>query len=106
MAFRPKKSTIFSHLDHVHCLISLGIDQNISKVINLLKGESSHWINQEKLAVGKFAWQDEYFAVSISESNVQQVQDYIRNQDEHHKKKTYQDEYDEFMRRYGFGNLA
>jgi len=71
-----------------------------------MKGESSHWINQEKLVLGKFAWQDEYFAVSVSESNVQRVQEYIRNQEEHHKKKTFQDEYEEFMRQYGIKDLA
>ena len=76
------------HLDHVHCLISLGIDQNISKVVSLIKGESSHWINQEKLVPGKFAWQDEYFAVAVSESNVRRVQEYIRNQELHHKNKS------------------
>jgi len=94
------------HLDHVHCLISLGIDQNISKIVNLMKGESSHWINQEKLVLGKFAWQDEYFAVSVSESKVRRVQEYIRNQEVHHKKKTFQDEYEEFMRQYGFKSLG
>ena len=86
------------HLDHVHCLISLSVDQNISQVVKLLKGESSHWINVEKLVPGKFAWQDEYFAVSVSESKVQIVQEYIRNQEAHHRKKSYQDEYEEFLR--------
>ena len=94
------------HLDHVHCLVSLGIDQNISKIVSLLKGESSHWINQEKLVIGKFAWQDEYFAVSVSESNVQRVKEYIRNQELHHKKKSFQDEYDEFLRIFRFKGLA
>jgi putative transposase len=94
------------HLDHVHCLISLGIGQNISKIVSLLKGESSHWINQQKLVVGKFSWQDEYFAVSVCESNLARVQDYIRNQEVHHKKKTFQDEYDEFLRIFQFKNLA
>jgi REP element-mobilizing transposase RayT len=92
--------------DHVHCLVSLGIDQNISKIVGLIKGESSHWINQEKLVKGKFAWQDEYFAVSVSESGIRKVEDYIRNQEAHHRKKSFQDEYDEFFRIYGFSRLV
>lgn len=98
--------SINCHLDHVHCLISLGIDQNISKIISLLKGESSHWINQQKLAVGKFSWQNEYFAVSVSESNISMVREYIKNQDIHHRKKTFQEEYDEFLRIFRFKNLG
>jgi hypothetical protein len=50
----------------------------------------------------KFEWQDEYFAVSVSESIVDKVRDYINNQEEHHKKKTFQEEYDEFMIKFGF----
>jgi len=90
------------HVDHVHCLISLRDDQNIRKIVQLIKGESSHWINQEKLLVGRFAWQESYFAVSVSESGVERVKAYIRNQEEHHRKRTFQDEYLEFMRIYGF----
>ncbi len=90
------------HYDHVHCLISLRVDQNISTVVKLIKGESSHWINQQKIIPKKFAWQYEYFAVSVSESGKERVRCYIRNQDEHHRKKTFQDEYDEFFKRFNF----
>lgn len=93
-------------LEHVHCLISLGSEQNISKVINLLKGESSHWINSHKLIRGKFEWQDEYFAVSISESVVDKVRKYIDNQEEHHRKISFKEEYDEFIKKYHFKNLG
>jgi len=88
--------------EHVHCLISLGSEQNISKIINLLKGESSHWINNHKLIRGKFEWQDEYFAVSISESVVEKVRKYIDNQEEHHRKISFKEEYDEFIKKYRF----
>ena len=94
------------HVDHVHCLISMGADQNIAKIASLLKGESSHWINQQKLVAGKFSWQDEYFAVSVSESNIARVQEYIRNQEIHHLRKTFQEEYDEFLRVFKFKKLA
>ena len=93
-------------LEHVHCLISLGSEQSISKVINLLKGESSHWINSQKLIRGKFEWQDEYFAVSISESVVDKVRKYIDNQEEHHRKISFKEEYDEFIKKYCFKYLG
>lgn len=90
------------HIDHVHCLISLNPDQTISKVVQLLKGESSYWINKNNLVSNKFEWQDEYFAVSVSESGVDKLRGYIKNQETHHAKKTFQQEYDEFMIKYGF----
>ena len=90
------------HVDHVHCLISLHPEQTISKVVQLIKGESSYWINKNNLCKEHFEWQDEYFAVSVSESSVNKVREYIKNQEEHHSKKTFQEEYDEFMKKYGF----
>jgi REP element-mobilizing transposase RayT len=98
---------INGHTNHCHCLVSLGIDQTIQKVIQLIKGESSFWINKndEFLSLSgkkKFEWQDEYFAVSISESMINKVRDYIKNQEEHHRHQTFQEEYDDFIRKYGF----
>jgi len=93
---------INGYSDHCHCLISLGVDQNIQKVIQLIKGESSFWINKNELIKEKFQWQEEYFAVSVSESVLDKVRDYIKNQETHHKKKTFQEEYDEFILKYGF----
>lgn len=77
-------------------------DQNIATIMNLLKGESSHWINKQDFFQGKFSWQDEYFAVSVGESQIDTIRRYIRDQETHHKKKTFQQEYDEFIRNYGF----
>ena len=88
--------------DHLHCFLSLGLDQNISKVVNLIKGESSYWINKNKILTTKFEWADEYFAVSVSESQVDSVRKYINNQEEHHRKKSFSEEYDEFINKYGF----
>ena len=88
--------------DHLHCLISLGLDQNISKVVNLIKGESSYWINKNNILKTKFGWADEYFAVSVSESKVDSVRQYINNQEEHHRKKSFSEEYEEFIAKYGF----
>ena len=88
--------------DHCHCLVSLGVAQSIEKVMQLIKGESSFWINKHGLTKEKFEWQDEYFAVSVSESVIDKVRDYIKNQEEHHSKKTFQQEYDEFIKKFGF----
>lgn len=88
--------------DHAHALISMKSEQSISKIAGLIKGESSHWINDNKLSNFKFEWQDEYIAVSVSESTILKVREYIRNQEKHHIKKTFMDEYKEFMEKYGF----
>lgn len=88
--------------DHCHCLISLGSGQSIEKILQLLKGESSHWINKNRLTVHRFSWQDEYFAVSVSESMIDKVREYIKNQENHHQKKSFADEYEEFMTKYFF----
>ena len=93
---------INGHAEHCHCLISLGVDQTIQKVMQLIKGESSFWINKQKLIHEKFEWQDEYFAVSVSESVLDRVRNYIKNQEQHHSKKTFYQEYDEFIIKYGF----
>ena len=94
--------TINGYTDHIHCLISLGKDQSISKITQLIKGESSFWINKNNLIEGKFAWQDDYFAVSVSESQVETVINYIKNQEQHHSKKSFNEEVEEFMIRYGW----
>lgn len=93
---------INGYVDHVHCLISFDADQSISKVIQLLKGESYYWINKNKLSKTKFEWQDDYFVVSVSESVVDKVRTYIKNQEEHHRHKTFTEEYEEFISRYDF----
>jgi len=93
---------INGYLEHVHCLISLGSGQNIDKILMLLKGESSYWINKNKIISEKFEWQDEYFAVSVGESAVSRVRSYIKRQDDHHGKKSFNDEYQEFIRKYNF----
>jgi REP element-mobilizing transposase RayT len=88
---------INGYLEHVHCLISLGTGQNIDKILMLLKGESSYWINKNKILHMKFEWQDKYFAASVSEFAVTRIRDYIKNQEYHHKKKSFNDEYQEFI---------
>ncbi len=88
--------------DHIHCLLRINSDQNIATIVQLLKGESSFWINKKGLMKHKFEWQDEYFAVSVSESQLDRVRKYILNQEIHHKKKTFQEEYSEFIKNFNF----
>jgi putative transposase len=93
---------INGYSEHVHCLISLGREQRLSYVAQLIKGESSFWINKNKLTRSKFAWQDDYYAVSVSESHVEQVRVYIKSQEDHHKLKSFEEEIEVFMKKYGF----
>ncbi len=88
--------------NHAHCLISLGRDQSISNVAQLIKGESSFWINKNKLTKSKFIWQDDYWAVSVSESHLSSTRNYIQLQEEHHKLKPFSEEIDDFMKKYGW----
>ena len=93
---------INGYVEHVHVLISLKSNQTIAKIAQLLKGESSHWINQNNLTFTKFEWQDEYIAISVSESILKRVREYIKNQPEHHRKKSFTEEYQSFMKKYKF----
>ena len=96
-------------MDHVHCLLALNADMTIAKAMQLIKGEAAHWANTSteetnptKLIMKKLDWADEYYAVSISESMLEKVREYIRNQEEHHQRATFKNEYDEFIRKYKF----
>ena len=82
--------TINGYLEHIHCLISLDREYSISKVSQLIKGESSFWINKNNILRNKFSWQDDYWAVSVSESHLDAVGNYIHNQEEHHRKSHFQ----------------
>jgi putative transposase len=93
------------YTDHLHCLLSLNHDQSLSKVMQLIKGESSFWINKNSLIRHKFEWAEEYFGISISESHLPNVRGYIKNQEQHHKIKTWEEEYDELIEKYGFNTF-
>lgn len=90
--------------DHVHCLFLLNSQKSISEVIKQIKGSSSHFINHNNFISQKFAWQTGYAAFSVSESVIEKVSDYIQNQKSHHQKKSFQQEYQEFLVLYGFNN--
>lgn len=90
--------------EHLHCLLGLSAEMSISKTIQLIKGESAFWINREKITKEKFEWANEYFAISVSESQLEKVKAYIKNQEEHHKKMGFTEEYQKFIQIYEFGN--
>lgn len=93
---------INGHNEHLHCLMGLNADTSISKTMQLIKGESAFWINKQKISRSKFEWADEYFAVSVSESMLEKVRAYIDDQEAHHNKITFTQEYEEFIRKYNF----
>ena len=88
------------HSDHCHCLISLKSNQTIQNIAQLIKGESSHWVNENNLCTYKFQWQDEYFAVSVSESMLERVKNYIKNQETHHSKHSFEEEVEQIKIKY------
>ena len=79
--------------DHLHLFIGLNLAQSISMIMQLVKGDSSEWINKEKLTNHTFRWQNGYGAFSYSKSQINRVARYIQNQQEHHKKRDFLNEY-------------
>lgn len=83
--------------DHIHIFFGMRPDQSLSNLMQLVKGDSSEWINKEKLVPGKFRWQEGYGAFSYSKSHTDAVVKYILNQEAHHLKKTFIEEYKELL---------
>lgn len=91
----------FVNPDHVHALIDLPTSLCIEDMMQLLKGGSSHWVNEQNLVAGKFGWGRGYGVFSVSESGVPDVCAYIANQEEHHRKRDFAEELKLFVERYG-----
>lgn len=91
-------------MEHMHCLLALNADMSIAKVIQLINGEAAYWANKNSLIKPKLEWADEYFAVSVSESMLDKIRSYIKNQEEHHKKRSFGEEYERFVEKYGLKN--
>jgi len=91
----------FVNADHTHVLVDLPASLAIEEVVQLLKGGSSHWVNESNLVPGKFGWQRGYGAFSVSHSAVDEVCAYVANQEEHHRRKTFTEELKLFVERYG-----
>lgn len=86
--------------DHIHLLFFLNPNKSIAEVIKQVKGTTSHSINQQDLVPYKFAWQTGYAVFSVSKSMQQKTYYYIRNQKSHHLKKSFEQEYEEFLKLY------
>jgi putative transposase len=87
--------------DHVHCLLSAPPTLAPAKIAQLIKGGSSAWIQETFPQLRGFGWQDGYAGFTVSKSNVPDVGEYIRCQREHHRTKSYQEEYIAFLQRHG-----
>jgi putative transposase len=88
--------------DHVHILFLMNAQKSIADIMKQIKGGSSYQINQQDLTRDKFSWQVGYGAFSVSESGIEKVKAYIKNQEAHHQKLTFQEEYSRFVALHGF----
>ncbi|MCL2064940.1 MAG: IS200/IS605 family transposase [Candidatus Cloacimonetes bacterium] len=86
--------------NHLHLFIGIKPSQSISSIVQRIKQKSSLWINENRLAHGRFSWQEGYGAFSCSRSNFQEVINYINSQEKHHNKKTMTEEYKQLLERY------
>jgi REP element-mobilizing transposase RayT len=86
--------------DHVHMVIDMPTNYAVQEIFRLFKGSSSNWVNKNKLLKVKLNWCRGYAAFSVSQSNLDKVCAYIRNQEEHHRIKTFSEEYQEFIEKY------
>ena len=86
--------------DHLHVFVGYKQHQLISDLLQDIKGSSSGWINKRHLVKGRFSWQEGYGAFSYSHSHIDNVVKYILNQEEHHRKKTFREEYIELLKRF------
>ena len=91
----------YVNADHVHALVDLPTGLSVEDMMQQLKGEASHWINQNGLVPGKFGWGRGYGVFSVSHSGVGAVAKYIAEQEEHHRKRSFADELKLFVERYG-----
>jgi REP element-mobilizing transposase RayT len=86
--------------DHVHCCIGLKPSIAISDLVRDVKNNSSRFINEKKFVKGKFQWQEGYAVFSYSQSQLEQVYNYILNQERHHQKKSFKEEYKELLKKF------
>ena len=87
--------------DHIHTFVGLKPAMSISDLVRDIKNNSSNFINEKKFVEGRFSWQEGYGAFSYSQSHIDNVFKYILNQENHHQKKTFKDEYIEFLQKFG-----
>lgn len=99
--YRKQKLMVVGGMnDHIHLLVGFNPACTLSDLVRDIKAGSSKWINEKKLATGRFEWQTGYGAFTVGQSQVDKVVKYILNQEEHHRKKTFREEYLEFLKAY------
>jgi len=86
--------------DHIHALFALGRTMTVADLVEEVKTGSSKWLKTKGLEFRNFHWQKGYGAFSVGQSNVEEVKRYIRNQKEHHRRITFEDEYRNFLKQY------
>jgi putative transposase len=86
--------------DHVHLLVRLKTDKSIAEAVRVIKASSSKWVHEQPDLPGQFAWQSGYVAFSVSESQEAVVRAYILNQEEHHRKRTFEEELIELLKKH------
>ena len=86
--------------DHVHLFVGMRPTQSLSDLMRIVKGESSEWIRENRLTGTRFTWQSGYGAFSYAKSQLPNVISYIQNQEEHHRKRTFLEEYEDFLREF------
>jgi putative transposase len=86
--------------DHVHLLVSIGREHSIAEIVRLVKTNSSKWIHETFPDQRAFAWQSGYAAFSVSKSRLPSVTNYIDEQEEHHRRKSFQEEFVEFLKKH------
>jgi len=92
-----KMIAINSMPDHLHMLFGMRPTQSLSDLMRIVKGDSSEWINNQRLTPGSFRWQEGYGAFSYEKKKISVVAAYIANQELHHQKRTFLEEYKEFL---------
>lgn len=101
IAAKEQKPIIINGMpDHIHAFIGLKPSMRISDLVRDVKNNSSKFINEKGFVRGKFNWQEGYGVFSYSHSHIEQVYKYIMNQEEHHRKRTFKEEYLELLKKF------
>jgi len=99
---KMKALAIGGAADHVHIVLSLPATLSVAKMVQLLKGNSSKWIHETFSEMRSFKWQEGYGAFSIGVSAIDATRTYIQNQAEHHRRRTFREEFETMLRKHGF----
>ncbi|MGN6394783.1 MAG: IS200/IS605 family transposase [Mucilaginibacter sp.] len=86
--------------DHLHMFFGFRPNQSLADLMRIVKSESTKWINDKQFTPAVFNWQEGYGAFSYSRSHVQKVVEYVMNQEEHHRHKTFMEEYEQFLKQF------